>query len=154
MDIKDFLLPADVLADVRVSDKSRLLQDLSKRAAAALELSATLVAEQIGKREELGSTGVGGGVAIPHARIEDVKKPFGILARLKKAIAFDAIDGQPVDIVFLLLLPTAPEGDALNALAAVSRRLRNGRTATDIRRASDAGKLYRVVALESGTMAG
>ena len=112
MDIKDFLSPADVLPDVRAADKARLLQDLSKRGAAALDIDVALVTGAILKREELGSTGVGGGVAIPHARIAEVKKAFGILGRLKKPIAFDAIDGQPVDIVFLLLLPTAPEGEA------------------------------------------
>lgn len=78
------------------------------RAAASLKLDPKLIAGKILKREELGSTGVGGGIAIPHARIHGVKRPFGLLDRMRKPIEFDAIDGEPVDIVFLLLLPAMP----------------------------------------------
>jgi nitrogen PTS system EIIA component len=150
MDIKDFLSPADVLLDVRAADKLRLLQELSKRAATALELSPELVADAILKREELGSTGVGGGVAIPHARMEHVKRPFGILARLRKPIAFDAIDAQPVDIVFFLLLPTTPAGEQLNALAAVSRKLRKAEVFNVVRRASDVAEMYAALVSVAG----
>ena len=150
MDIKDFLSPADVLLDVRAADKVRLLQDLSKRGAAALDLDAALVADAILKREELGSTGVGGGVAIPHARMEHVKRPFGILARLRKPIAFDAIDAQPVDIVFFLLLPTTPAGEQLNALAAVSRKLRKAEVFNVLRRASDVAEMYAALVSVAG----
>jgi len=117
MDIKDFLTPSDVFVGICSSDKIRLLEDLCRRAASILKIDADKIAADILKREELGSTGMGGGVAIPHARIADVKKPFGLLARLKSAIEFDAIDRQPVDLVFLLLLPTAPAGEQLNARA-------------------------------------
>ena len=92
MDIKDFLAPSDVLVGIRTSDKSPLLEDLSRRAASALKIDADKITADILKREELGSTGMGDGVAIPHARIADVKKPFGLLARLKSAIEFDSID--------------------------------------------------------------
>src|SRR5215831_18072530 len=105
MDIKEFLLPTDALIKVRGTDKRRLLQELAARAASALHLDADLICFELLKREDLGSTGTGGGVAVPHARIRDLKKPFGTLVRLKQAIDFDAIDGKPVDIVFLLLLP-------------------------------------------------
>ena len=101
------------------------------------------------KREGLGSTGLGGGVAIPHGRIADVKKPFGILARLKSAIEFDAIDRQPVDLVFLLLLPTAPASEQLNALALVARRLRDADTTRNVRRAMDPSSLYAAMAQSS-----
>ena len=107
MDIKEFLAPSDVFIGIRGSNKTQLLEDLCRRAASTLKVDADKITADILKREELGSTGVGGGVAIPHARIADVKKPFGLLARLKSAIEFDAIDRQPVDLVFLLLLPTA-----------------------------------------------
>jgi PTS system nitrogen regulatory IIA component len=76
------------------------------------------------KSEELGCTGFGGGVSIPHACFQKVKKPFGVMVRLKQPIEFDAIDGQPVDIVFLLVLPAASQLDQLNALATVARKLR------------------------------
>jgi mannitol/fructose-specific phosphotransferase system IIA component (Ntr-type) len=82
MDIKEFLAPSDTLIDVRASDKTRLLQELTRRAATILDLPAERISTEILKREELGSTGTGGGVALPHARIEGLKRSFGILARL------------------------------------------------------------------------
>src|SRR5215470_1324462 len=85
MEIKDFLLPADALINVRVSDKTRLLQELAARAASALNLDVNRISVELLKREHLGSTGTGSGVAIPHARIPDLTKPFGTLVRLKHA---------------------------------------------------------------------
>ncbi len=145
MEIKDFLQPANVLIGLRVSDKIGLLQDLSKRAASELGIDAELVASAILKREELGSTGMGGGVALPHARMQEVKKPFGILARLRKEIDFAAIDAAPVDLFFLLLLPASSDGDQLNALAAVARRLRNPEIADALRTADDAAQMYNAI---------
>jgi nitrogen PTS system EIIA component len=146
MDIKDFLLPIDALIKVRVSDKTRLLQELAVRAASALNLDANRISVELLKRESLGSTGTGGGVAIPHARIPDLKKPFGTLVRLRHAIDFDAIDGKPVDIVFLLLLP-AQSGDPLNVLATVARRLRDPESVRRLRGAADDEELYRAIQL-------
>jgi nitrogen PTS system EIIA component len=143
--IKDFLSPADCTVDLRAPDKMRLLQDLARRAAAALTLPPERVVGEIVKREELGTTGMGQGVAIPHARMPEIKKPFGILARLKRAIDFEAIDGKPVDMVFLLLLPTAAEGDQLNALAGVARKLRDPDTLRGLRDAADGAELFRAM---------
>ena len=145
MDIKDFLSPADVMVDVRAADKTRLLQDLARRAADALNLSADVVSTTILKREALGSTGMGDGVAIPHARIQDVKKPVGILARLKQAIEFDAIDGQPVDLVFVLLLPATAENDQLCTLASVARKLRASEVLVQLRDAKNQSELYSAI---------
>ena len=149
MEITEFLTPSDVLVGVRALDKTRLLQDLCRRAASILKIDADKITADIVKREELGSTGMGGGVAIPHARIADVKKPFGLLARLKSAIEYDAIDRQPVDLVFLLLLPTAPAGEQLNTLALVARRLRDANITRIARRATDASGLYAAVVLSA-----
>src|SRR5262245_55753495 len=121
MEIDDFLRPADVMIDVRAGDKARLLRDLAQRAAAQLGLDPDAVSAALLQREQLGSTGTGGGIALPHARLAGVKKPFALLARLAKAIEFDAIDGRPVDIVCLLLLPTDAQGEQLNALARAAR---------------------------------
>ena len=115
MQIADFLSPDDTLCDVRAADKDRLLRELTGRAANALRLDAAVLADAIAQRERIGSTGMGDGIAIPHARIADLSKPFGLLARLRRAIDFAAIDGQPVDIVFLLLLPSAAHGEQLRA---------------------------------------
>ena len=105
MKISDFLLPGHVMIDVRARDKRRLLEQLSIQAAGEVGLTADEVMTEIAKREELGSTGVGNGVARPHARLRGLRTPFGLLARLHSGIDFDAIDGEPVDIVFFLLLP-------------------------------------------------
>src|SRR5262245_28453755 len=102
MSIPDFLSPAGVLIDVHANDKGGLLKELAAQAAASLELPGEVVLNELEKREQLGSTGVGGGIAIPHARLQAIKQPFGLLARLARPIEFDAVDGNPVDIVFLL----------------------------------------------------
>jgi nitrogen PTS system EIIA component len=148
MDIKDFLSPSYAIVDVRAPDKALLLQELARRAATALDLAADRISTELLKREELGSTGTGGGVAIPHARMPEVKKPFGMLVRLKQAIKFDAIDGQSVDIVFLLLLPATPEAAQLNALACVTRKLRDSDTLRRLRRANDGAELYNAMVSE------
>jgi nitrogen PTS system EIIA component len=147
MEIKHFLSPNDTLIKSRAPDKTRLLQDLAMRTASALNLDANLISIELLKREALGSTGTGDGIAIPHARIADLKRPFGTLVRLKHAIDFDAIDGQPVDIVFLLLLPQS-QGDQLNALACVARKLRDPASIRRLRNATDEAELYQ--ALEPG----
>jgi len=145
MDIKQFLSPTDTLVDIRASDKTRLLQELARRAGATLNLAAERISTEILKREELGSTGTGGGVAIPHARIQGLNKSFGILARLNKPIDFAAIDSQPVDLVFLLLLPTNPVGEQLKALASVARKLRDPASLRDLRSASGTAGLYEAM---------
>src|SRR6476660_1380828 len=146
MKIRDVLSPTDIIVDVRASDKTRLLEQLSTQAAAKSGLAADEVAEEIAKREELGSTGVGNGVALPHARLRGLKAPFGLLARLREGIDFDAIDGEPVDIVFLLLLTDAADGPASNALACVARALRDSETLGKLRSAADREALFRAVA--------
>lgn len=146
VDINDFLSPADVLPDVRTADKTHLLQELCKTGASALGIDAESVTSAILKREDLGSTGMGAGVALPHARLVDIKRPFGILARLRKKIDFAAIDGEPVDLVFLLLLPTVTGGDPLNTLAAVARKLRNPEVAAALRQARDCADMHRAIA--------
>jgi PTS system nitrogen regulatory IIA component len=97
------------------------------------------------KREELGSTGIGQGVAIPHARLPDLQQPFGLLVKLKQPIEFDAIDGKPVDIVFVLLLPAAAEDGQIGALALVARTLRPPENLVRMRGAKSAAELYSAV---------
>jgi PTS system nitrogen regulatory IIA component len=146
MEIKDFLAPAQAIIDVRASDKAALLHELARRAAAALDMSADVIVSALLKREELGSTGTGSGVAVPHARLAGIDKPFGLLARLVKLIDFESIDSRPVDIVFLLLLPEKAQGAQLNALACAARALRDPEAVRDIRRATDSDAMYRAAA--------
>lgn len=136
----------DVLIDVRAAHKRQLLQELATKMAAKTKLPADEISSELLKREGLGSTGTGAGVAIPHARIKGLTTPFGFLVRLRRPIDYDAIDGQPVDIVFALLLPTTTEGEQLGALASVARILRTPQTVAKMRKASTAAELYAVIA--------
>jgi nitrogen PTS system EIIA component len=146
MKISDLLSQADVMFDVRATNKRLLLQELAARAAASLGLNVEQIAPYLLKREDLGSTGIGRGVAIPHARLPDLPRSFGIFAKLKQPIDFDAIDGQPVDIVFALLLPAAAETEALGALALVARALRSPENLVRLRNARSASELYAAIA--------
>jgi nitrogen PTS system EIIA component len=143
MKISDLLSPTDVMIDVRHSQKALLMQELAAKAAASLGRPVDQVASYLLKREELGSTGIGKGIAIPHARLPDLQRPHGLLAKLKQGIEFDAIDGQAVDIVFVLLLPAAAENDAL---ALVARTLRSPETLARLRRAKTTSELYSAIA--------
>ena len=145
MKISDFLSPTQVMVDVKASDKVRLVEQLSSEAAAATGLGADQVVREIAKREELGSTGVGNGVALPHARLPNLKAPFALFARLRHGIDFDAIDGEPVDIVVLLLLPEAGDSAKGNALACVAWALRDAETLRKVRSAPDRDALFRVI---------
>jgi PTS system nitrogen regulatory IIA component len=145
MKISDFLSPADVMLDVKSANKGELLRLLSARAAAGSGLDVSEVVTLILKREELGSTGVGNGVALPHARLVGLKTPFSLFARLRRAIDFEAIDDQPVDLVFLLLLPESENGEQLNALACAARALRDPEVLKQIRGAADPDALFRAI---------
>jgi PTS system nitrogen regulatory IIA component len=142
MKISNLLSSADVMFDVRTPNKRLLLRELAAKAASSLGLGVDQVAPYLFKREELGSTGIGGGVAIPHARLPDLQRPYGLLAKLRPPIEFDAIDGQAVDIVFLLLLPAIVQNGQLGALALVARTLRPLEELGRLRRAKDASELY------------
>jgi PTS system nitrogen regulatory IIA component len=145
MKISDLLSPRDVLIDVRGSNKQLLLQEFAARAADSLGLDVAQVAPYLLKREELGSTGIGKGVAIPHARLPDLARPCGLLARLKTPVEFDAIDGQAVDIVFVLLLPAADQGGQIGPLALAARALRPPENLARLRAAKTAAELYSAI---------
>lgn len=148
MKIPDFLAPTAVTIDVAAADKPKLLLELARKAGSLVDVQPEQVFSEVSKREELGSTGMGGGVAIPHARFNQIAKPFGMLARLRKPIAFDAVDDKPVDLVFLLLLPETQDGEQLGALAAIARKLRNPAIATALRGARDSAEIYRALTAE------
>jgi nitrogen PTS system EIIA component len=145
MTVDEFLAPSDVLVGLRAATKNALLEDLARRAAAALGIGLDAIFPALARRENLGSTGIGDGIALPHARLEAVARPYGILARLREPIDFEAVDDNPVDLVFLLLLPAPDRHEPLNALACVARRLRDAETAAALRGARDAAALYAAV---------
>ena len=146
MKISDLLSPTDVMMDVRATSKRALLQEFGAKAATNLGLPVDQVAPLLLKREDLGSTGIGKGVAIPHVRLPDVQEPYGLLARLRQPIEFDAIDGRAVDIVFVLLLPANAESAQLGALALVARTLRPPENLVRLRSAKTASELYAAIA--------
>jgi nitrogen PTS system EIIA component len=150
MDLEDICQIADTVIDLSVQSKRALLHDLARRAAPVLKVDDDILFSALAKREELGSTGVGNGVAIPHVRLEQVKRPFGILARLQHPIPFEAIDGQPVDLVCLLLLPKENGQTQLNTLAAVARRLRSQEVLEQLRRAPNRVVFYNVMIGRTG----
>ena len=141
MDLAELIEPDQVVYAARASNKQQLLQDLASRAATLLNLDTQTIFNALQAREELGSTGVGDGFALPHARIEGIDRLFGMFARLNRPIHFDSIDGNPVDLVFLLLIPPAAGNDHLAALACISRYLRDKEFAARLRKAPSAASL-------------
>jgi PTS system nitrogen regulatory IIA component len=149
MEIEDLLAAENVLADFRASSKKQTIQALSRKLADSLGLDPRTVFEKLLERERLGSTGVGKGVAIPHARIDGLDRIVGLFARLASPVEFDSVDDQPVDIVFMLLAPTDAGADHLKALARISRLLRDENTLSKLRLTVDAGALYAMLAQPS-----
>jgi PTS system nitrogen regulatory IIA component len=148
MNIQDFLSPSDVTIEVAALDKQKLLLQLARKAGSRLRLPPDNIFTELSKREELGSTGVGDGVAIPHARFNQIDKPFGMLLRLRQPIEFGALDGKPIDIVFLLLLPESAKGEQLSALACVARKFRSSALTAALRNAREAAEIFRLLASE------
>lgn len=153
MDIEDLLVTDLVFADFKASSKKQVLQALSRRWASAKAVDERLAFEKLLDRERLGSTGVGKGVAIPHARIEGLDGITGVFARLSTPIDFDAVDDVPVDLVFMLFAPEDAGADHLKALARVSRLLRDSTICDKFRQTSDDAALYAMVVQPSSNAA-
>ncbi len=119
MDLADLIEPDRVVFAARASNKQQLLQDLASRAATLLNLDGRVIFDALQAREQLGSTGLGAGFALPHARVDGLDRLFGMFTRLNRPIHFDSIDGKPVDLVFLLLIPPTAGSEHLGALATV-----------------------------------
>ena len=145
-DFRDLLPPQAVFHDLAASSKKALFQTLSGLAERQLGLAGRDVAKRLADREKLGSTGFGGGVAIPHGKIDGLPKVVGLFAKVAQPIEFSAIDGLPVDLVFLLLSPTDAGVEHLKALARVSRRLRDRGFVAKLRGAGSADALYALFA--------
>ena len=145
MEIDELISPQAVVPSLRVANKRQLLQELAKRAAPLVGLNEKAVFDTLMERERLGSTGIGAGTAVPHGRIADLPRILGLFARLEKPIDFEAIDGQPVDLVFLLLTPATSGADHLKALARISRLLRDKATCEKLRGTDSADALYALL---------
>jgi PTS system nitrogen regulatory IIA component len=141
MDLADLIFPSLVICDATASTKEQLLRELALRAAPLIHHDPRAIQAALMLREHLGSTGLGEGFALPHARIEELDRMFGLFARLSQPVQFDAADGKPVDLIFLMLIPVTAGGEQLAALAAVCRRLRDHDFAARLREAPDAVSL-------------
>lgn len=145
MKIEDFLRPENVILDLSAPTKPQALRSLSARASESLSIAEDRIFDALTNREQLGSTGVGAGVAIPHASVTGVSAPFGMLARLTHAIDFDAVDDAPVDVIFVLLAPNENTSKKLVALSCIARQLHSEDVLRSIRSATTAQDLYRAV---------
>jgi PTS system nitrogen regulatory IIA component len=145
-DLSD-LIGADAIdAGLTAPNKKALFQQLAAAAARLTKLSARDIAACLSERERLGSTGFGGGVAIPHGKLEGLDQVFGYFARLNAPIEFGAVDTMPVDIVFMLLSPPDAGADHLKALARVSRTLRDAGTVAKLRGARSKDAIFALLA--------
>ncbi len=145
MDLKDIMNADAVRFSSHTSSKKRLLQEISEQAASVYGLDASEVVAALTEREKLGSTGVGRGVAIPHARFDGLDRVYGFFTRLEKPVDFDSMDRQPVDLIFTILAPQKEGAEHLKALAMVSRTLRSENTCTKLRANNDAAALYALL---------
>jgi len=134
-----------VRAPLKATSKKRLLQDIADMAASVYGLQSDEVYRALQEREALGPTGVGRGVAIPHARFAGVDRVIGLFARLEKPVDFESIDRQPVDLVFALFAPESAGAEHLKALARVSRTLRSETVCTKLRSTFDTAALYAIL---------
>ncbi len=153
MQLHQLLSPEGVKLIGGVSSKKRLFQDLGDLAAQCFGVPAARVVDALLDRESLGPTGVGQGIALPHARMDDVKSVCGLFVRLEKPLDFDAVDRQHVDLVFMLLAPADAGVDHLKALALVSRTMRDANTCAKLRANADPGKLYAILTAGATTQA-
>jgi PTS system nitrogen regulatory IIA component len=145
MDLSDLISAEAVMPSLKANSKKQALQAVAEKAAALTGLDEREIFETLVQREKLGSTGVGGGIAIPHGKPQKLSRMFGLFARLAKPIDFEALDDQPVDLVFLLLAPEGAGADHLKALARIARHLREPGIAAKLRSAADATALYAVL---------
>lgn len=153
MEISELMTVEAVEAKLRVSSKKQALQELSKRAAEITGDHERAIFDVLMEREQLGTTGVGNGIAIPHGKLPSLNRLYGLFALLETPIDFQSIDDQPVDLVFVLLAPQAAGADHLKALARVSRLLRNTETCKKLRGTDNNEALYLLLTEQPASQA-
>ena len=153
MEIADLITPRGIVAQLRATNKKQALQELAKRASVVTGIQERTIYDVLIERERLGTTGIGMGIGIPHGRLPGLTKLYGLFARLERAIQFEAIDEQPVDLLFLLLAPETAGADHLKALALVSRLLRDRTVCEKLRGTDSADALYALLTDRTATQA-
>ena len=142
MSLHDLIDSDAIIASLKAPSKKQALQELSERASAVAGIPAREIFDALLQRERLGSTGVGGGIAIPHGKLPRVERMLGVFARLERPIDYEALDGEPVDLIFLLLVPESAGADHLKALSRVARSLRDPSLTARLRATKDASGLF------------
>ena len=145
MDLSALIKPDAVLPSLKANSKKQAIQAIAEKAATLTGLEEREIFETLLQREKLGSTGVGGGIAIPHGKLAKLDHIFGMFARIARPIDFEALDDQPVDLIFLLLAPEGAGADHLKALARIARQLREPGVAIKLRASADTPALYAVL---------
>lgn len=148
MTLTDLIARDAILPSLKVATKKQALAELSEHAARRCGLAAREVFDALVQRERLGSTGIGNGIAIPHGKLAKVDCIFGVFARTEKPIDFEALDGEPVDLVLLLIAPEMAGADHLKALARGARLLRSPSVTAKLRGTRDAGMIHAILAEE------
>ncbi len=145
MELSKILVPSAIRVVGQFTSKKRLFQELAEVAGQVHAIQPALVLDGLQERETLGPTGVGHGIALPHARLEDLDRIVGLFVRLEKPLDYDSVDRQPVDLVFCLLAPKDSGVDHLKALALVSRTMRDAGVVAKLRANTDPAKLYAIL---------
>ena len=141
----DFLSQVSTVCSLKATSKKQILQELARRAADVVGLRERLIFDHLLERERLGSTGIGRGIAIPHARLAELDRVYGLFVRLVRPVEFDSVDDQPVDLVFLLLAPQDAGADHLKALARVTRLMRDESLCAKLRGCETDDAVYALV---------
>lgn len=149
----DLITPKGIIANLRAGSKKQALQELAKKAAEVTGLHDRAIFDVLLERERLGTTGVGHGIAIPHGKLPNLDRVHGIFARLDRPVDFDAIDEQPVDLMFLLLAPETAGADHLKALARVSRLLRDQAMCEKLRGSDSTDAIYALLTQQEASHA-
>lgn len=149
MDLGDLIASDAVMGSLKANSKKQVIQAVAEKASVLTGRPEREIFETLLQREKLGSTGVGGGIAIPHGKLPNLDRIFGLFARLPRPIDFEALDDQPVDLVFLLLAPEGAGADHLKALARIARHLRQGDIAAKLRASTDRAALHAVLTEEA-----
>ena len=145
MNLAEIISAQAVIPQLKAQNKKQLLQDLAQAMASIVTVDHRIVFESLLRREKLGSTGLGQGIAIPHGRLPNITRVYGLFARLPQPVPYESVDGEPVDLVFTLLSPDQAGADHLKALARISRLLREPDTMQKLRGTETAQGLYAIL---------
>jgi nitrogen PTS system EIIA component len=151
MNLAEIIDARAVIPNLKAQNKKQLLQELSQAMAAIVAVDHRIIFETLLTREKLGSTGLGQGIAIPHGRLSHIKRVYGLFARLATPIPYDSVDGEPVDLIFVLISPDQAGADHLTALARISRLLREPETMKKLRGTDTAEGLYAILTEPAAT---